>query len=76
MITDDKRKPEKDWTDAEIVEFAKGNHTWVNAFSLVNPSDEVLIELGRTLVKRLKESTMCDDLSGTFPMTYIRVNAS
>jgi hypothetical protein len=75
-IVDETRRRHKEWSDAELVQEARDNHIWMSAMSLVNPSDDLLREVGRSVVRRLLESEMCDDLSGSFPMTYIQVNAS
>jgi hypothetical protein len=38
----------------KIVEAATGNHIWVNAFSLIRPTDETLLGIGREVVRMLK----------------------
>lgn len=77
MIVDKTRKPEKDWTPEEIVAFARGHHMWINAFKAgMGMNTEDYEQIGRWVVDELLNSKMGDDLSGSFPMVYLRVNAS
>lgn len=70
------KKIERDWTDAEKVELANDNHVWLNAFSCIRSTDEFLIDVGRAVLRKLEESPMGEDLSGTGRMIYLRINAS
>jgi hypothetical protein len=74
------RKPgkrlESELTDTQKVELAKGNHIWLNAFKCISPTDEFLLGLGRDVFNHLRNSDVVDDLSESFPITYIRINWS
>ena len=75
-LTTKNGKPESEWTNAQKVKQAKSNHLWLNAMKLVHPSDELLRDIGESIVNMVKGSEMVDDLSGTLKVVYIRVNAS
>lgn len=47
-------------TPEDLVQRARNNHMWINAFAVINPSDEILISIGRHVVNRLKASNMRD----------------
>ncbi len=68
----------------EIASAAEANHIWLNAFSLINPSDEMLQYIGRTVVEMLKErgnllparaDHKCK-LAALTPLLYMSVNQS
>ena len=70
-------KIQRDWTPEEIVDQANGNHVWINAFSLVGtPDEELLANIGRTVVRYLRESSMVNDLNGSSKHVYVHFNAS
>jgi hypothetical protein len=75
-IVDKTRRKEKTLSNAQKVEIARGNHIWINAFQTVKPSPESLQEIGRMVIAKVLESDVGDDLSGSFPVTWIEVNAS
>jgi hypothetical protein len=70
-----KRKPITDYTDAELVVEAKANHIWLNAFSCIRPSDEFLIDVGRSVLRMLEDSEMGDSF-GISQMVILTVNKS
>jgi len=70
------KKIEKEFTETEIIDMAKGNHIWLNAIAWLKPTDEMLMDLGRDVLQMLRESEMVDDLSKTMPVVYIRLNMS
>lgn len=39
----------------EIAGMAESNHIWINAFTLIRPSDETIMSIGRTVVEMLKQ---------------------
>ena len=62
-------------TAEELIKRAKANHIWVNAFTALNPTDENLIALGRTVLNKLKESDMRDE-RGISSMEIFTINMS
>lgn len=52
-----------DLTDAEWRE--ETCHVWLNAFTLVNPTEETLMGIGREVVSMLRGSDLVDDLTGS-----------
>jgi len=39
----------------EIAGAAETNHIWINAFSLINPSDDMVMSIGRTVADMLRQ---------------------
>lgn len=39
---------------AAIVKAACANHTWINAFTLIRPTDELYVRVGKIVVDQLK----------------------
>lgn len=75
-IVDKTRTKEKSLTIAEKMGIATGNHIWISALSLVRPSPDTLQKIGQMVVDKVLESDVADELSGSFPITWIEVNAS
>lgn len=77
---------EEHLTSEQIVELARENHIWVNAFSSINPRPEVLQDIGRSVLNMLNASHLRTvgfgepDSKGRkaaeSPLVYIRVNKS
>jgi len=65
----DKKTPE------ELVKIARNNHIWINAMSAVNPSDELLIDIGAAVIQKIRDSDMRDGL-GISRMTIFTANMS
>jgi hypothetical protein len=74
---------------AKIIAAAVDNHIWINAFSLIRPTDETLIGIGRAVVQMLqnkdnllpsyhgeKDSEPIGDLQTLTGMLYMSVNQS
>lgn len=72
-----------------VLENAQKNHIWVNAFSIINPSDEVLKNIGKSVVDMLKQKQPLlpnyygpemdgeiTDLQKITPVLYMSINAS
>jgi hypothetical protein len=74
MTTDVRR--ESEFTAEELVEIAQRNHLWINAFTIIRPTDEILTEIGRWVLLVLRESRVRNDLTGLTPIAYLSVNAS
>jgi hypothetical protein len=75
-IVDKKRQLESSLSAADKVKIAEANHIWINAFATVRPNPQDLMALGQMVLDKVLESEVADDLSGSFPVTWIRVNAS
>jgi hypothetical protein len=67
---------EREYTPEQLLELARDNHIWLNAFSLIQPTDDFLREIGRSVVTKLHASPIRDDLIGLSKVVYIRINAS
>jgi hypothetical protein len=68
---------ENEYTDAELIELAKANHIWLNAFSCIRPTPEFLAQVGAQVIACLQTSPLLDDWVGSpRNVTYIRVNRS
>ncbi len=73
---------------AKVVEQIRGNHIWINAFTLVNPSPQTLQNIGSEVVRMLKDKDNLlpswdgkmdgevHEISELTPMLYLRINAS
>lgn len=81
----------KDQTELKdaVLKAAQQNHIWVNAFTLINPSDETLQKIGSAVVQmmRQKENLLPNyygpemdgpitDLQKLTPVLYMSINAS
>lgn len=75
-IIDRTRRKESTVSHEEKLEIAEQNHIWISAFTLVTPKAEMYEAIGRMVVEKLLHSPISDDLSGSFPITWIRLNAS
>lgn len=73
----------------KIFEAVNGNHIWVNAFSLIRPTDETLIGIGREVARMLrnkenllpsyyggKDSEPIDEIQLLTGMLYLSINQS
>jgi len=68
----------------EIAGMAETNHIWINAFKLINPSDDFLLDVGRMVVSMLKQKDNLiparadhdDKLARLTPKLYLSVNQS
>lgn len=69
-----------DLTNDEKVELANDNHLWLNAFHCIRPSDDFLIEVGRSVLSKLKSADTCGSLGDekieAQRMTIMTVNMS
>lgn len=63
------------FTNKELVARAKGNHTWLNGFSCINPSKEFCEEVGRMIIQQVMHSDMRDQW-GISRMEIFTINAS
>ncbi len=43
--------------EEKILVAVKDNHIWLNAYSCIRPTDEFLIELGRTIIDKLRSDS-------------------
>ena len=79
----------QDELKAAVLKAAVDNHTWINAFALVRPSDELLRDIGKLMVARLRDRSLLlpawHGEEGDGPLTdmqklthvlYLSVNAS
>lgn len=69
------RRPWTELSEAELRTELDENHIWVNAISTIRPSDEFLLELGRTVLAKLRETEL-GDAWGISATALIRINAS
>ncbi len=80
-----------DKTDYAVMAYQKANenHLWINAFHCINPSDDLKIEIGEWVLRKLKEkenlipSSLITDENETAreigeltPILYLSVNKS
>lgn len=73
----DTPRMEQEFTDAELVAIARGNHQWINALALVRPSLETLAAIGAHVIACLDTSPILDDfIQCPKNVTYIRFNRS
>lgn len=42
-------------TKDDVLQAVENNHIWLNAMSLINPSDEMLRDIGKTAVSMLRQ---------------------
>lgn len=73
-------------TAEQIVELARDNHLWVNAFSAIRPQDGFLADIGRSVVYKLNQTYLRTTgfgepdekggKAGESPVIYLRVNKS
>lgn len=60
------------------------NHIWLNAFSIIKPSDQMLMDIGRTVVEMLRQKDNLiparadheSDMAKLTPKLYMSINAS
>jgi len=45
--------------EADVLKAAKENHIWVNAFAMIQPSDEFALLIGRTVLGMLCDEDNC-----------------
>jgi len=51
-----KTKPTKEpTTESDVIKAVSDNHIWINAFSLINPSDETALSVGRSVIAMLQD---------------------
>lgn len=80
---DDLEKRSKEWsgksirlyTKDELLDLANKNRIWLNGFSCINPSDELLKDVGRMVLTKLQHSNMRDFL-GISKEIILTVNMS
>ena len=70
-----KRTPWTDLSHEQLVEELEGNHMWINAFSAINPTDELKIAIGDWVLDILKTTEIGCSL-GSSPTAILRVNKS
>lgn len=76
-------------TKEQILEKVQQNHIWINAFTLIRPSDEVAKSIGYAIINMLKDkdnllpayygedaSEKLEELAKLTPELYLRINAS
>jgi hypothetical protein len=74
LYTEPRREAE--YTTAQLVGLAQANHMWINAFTLIRPTDGMLRDIGAWVVRELQGSPIRDDFIGQTKVAYLRVNAS
>lgn len=75
-MSEPEKRTEKDWTPEELVDLAKGNHIWLNAFSCIRPTPEFLQSVGAAVVAKAMRAEVLDDWIASPSVTYIRINKS
>jgi len=70
-----KGKSIDDYSPEELVEEARGNHIWLNAFMCVRPTDDFKKDIGDMILKKLEYTDMRDSL-GISKMIILTVNKS
>ena len=45
--------------EADVLKAAKANHIWVNAFATIRPSDELALQIGRIVLRMLRDEDAC-----------------
>lgn len=72
----------------QVLKRVQSNHIWVNAFTIIRPSDDTLKAIGREVVEMLKQKENLlpswngqtegevHALSELTPVLYLRINAS
>ena len=65
----------KDFKPEELVEEAKGNHLWLNAFKCIQPTEEFKAQIGGIILEKLNETDMRDSL-GISRMIIMTINKS
>lgn len=73
----------------DVLKQAQENHIWVNAFQTINPSDEILRQIGASVMRMLKDKqctipvyhgddddTPIHELQRLTGAVYLHVNAS
>ena len=74
-------------TKDDVIAAVKENHMWINAFALVNPTDELALGIGRDVIawlqnrenllpKYVGENEALAELAELTPMLYMSINAS
>lgn len=77
----------KDEHDKAILHSVEKNHMWINAFSLIRPTEETKIAIGEWVIDQLKDSEslvpsfygdddVAQELGKLTPQFYCRFNAS
>lgn len=69
------RTPWNEISHDVLVETLKDNHMWINAFSALNPTDDLKIAIGEWVLSELN-STKLGDSFGISPCAVLRVNKS
>lgn len=68
----------KELTLEEVGELAKRNHIWIDAFSLVRPTEELKKEIGALIIQKLLDSD-CRSWPGnlnSMKMVALTINCS
>ena len=72
----------------EVLKAATGNHVWIDAFTLINPTDETLLNLGRLVARMVTDRASLlpsfygsaegdvSDIQRLSPTLYLSINAS
>lgn len=78
-------------TESDVLKAVEDNHIWINAFAIINPTDETLVGIGRSVVNMLRSNAIPSlmtiepesenyeaflKLSNLTKTLYLRVNAS
>lgn len=65
-------------TSDDIRAFAEAENIWVNALHAINPSDELLMSIGKLILDKLDESPIYGDVLGVKigKVLYVRVSKS
>lgn len=81
----------KKTTSKDIVETVQTNHIWLNAFQCVNPTDEYLRDIGRSIIDMLSRKdnllpsyldddpqtgSVLEELANITPVLYLSINKS
>ena len=59
----------------DLVEIARGNHVWLNAFACINPTPDFLQSVGQTVLDKLEHTDLRDEF-GISRITILTVNKS
>ncbi len=67
--------------DVKVLQAAKDNHIWLNAFSCICPTDEFKLDLANTILRWLDTKALLlpaspSRLGELTPMLYLSINKS
>jgi len=69
------KKSIEDYKPEVLLEKARANHIYLNAFSCVNPTEEFVRGIGENILDMLANTDMSDGL-GCSPMIILTINKS